>query len=126
MEFTTDLKAGSSPQREEVIQLTDLAAEMVLANQQREKLEDAALRISVVDGGCSGLQYNLSFDREVREDDRLVEESGVRIVIDPQSAQYIQGTVLDYVNALTGAGFKFVNPNAERTCGCGTSFSVSN
>lgn len=104
--------------------LTAAAAEMAQAAMQREGLKDHGLRVAVVGGGCSGFQYNLSFDDQVRPDDTVVKQHGVRLFVDATSLQYVRGTVIDYVHGLHGAGFKFVNPNAERTCGCGSSFSA--
>jgi len=107
-----------------VLQLTEAAAIAAKSAMQRDGQPDAALRVSVLGGGCSGFQYNLGFDRDVRGDDVLVEQHGVRIVVDATSLPYLQGMTLDYVNSLHGAGFKFLNPNASRTCGCGSSFSA--
>ena len=112
--------ADSAP----LVELTATAAEMALAAMAREGKTDAALRIGVVGGGCSGMQYTLGFDTTIRPDDAISEQHGVRLVIDPGSAPYLRGTVIDYVTGLHGAGFKFVNPNATRTCGCGSSFSA--
>jgi len=81
------------------------------------------LRVSVVGGGCSGYQYNLDFDKEARMGDTTIAAGGFNIYIDPISAGYLQGTVVDYVSGLQGTGFKFNNPNAKRSCGCGNSFS---
>ncbi len=104
--------------------LTESAAEMARAAMQREGRSDAALRVAVVGGGCSGFQYNLGFDDTPRADDTVIEQHGVRMLVDATSLQYLQGTVIDYVQGLHGAGFKFINPNASRTCGCGSSFSA--
>jgi iron-sulfur cluster assembly protein len=83
-----------------------------------------AIRVGVVGGGCSGLMYNLEFDTEVKPTDQIVEDKGVKIVVDKKSLLYLVGTVLDFSDGLNGKGFQFVNPNASRTCGCGESFSV--
>jgi iron-sulfur cluster insertion protein len=104
--------------------LTDVAVEKVKEVMTREGVKDGGLRVSVVGGGCSGFQYNLSLDDGPREDDTVIEQNGVKLFLDPISQQYVYGTVIDYVNGLHGAGFKFVNPNATRTCGCGSSFSA--
>lgn len=104
--------------------LTDVAVEKVKEVITRDGLENGGLRISIVGGGCSGFQYNLSLDESPREDDIVIEQDGVKLFLDPISQQYVYGTVIDYVNGLHGAGFKFVNPNATRTCGCGSSFSA--
>jgi iron-sulfur cluster assembly accessory protein len=82
------------------------------------------LRVGVKGGGCSGFQYSLNFTDEVDDEDQLVLVEGVKIVTDSFSASYLAGTELDYVETLQGAGFKFNNPNAKRTCGCGSSFSA--
>ena len=75
-------------------------------------------------GGGSGLSYNLTFDTKVSEFDEVLEADGVKFVVDAKSALFLKGTTLDYVTALMGGGFKFVNPNAKSTCGCGESFSA--
>jgi iron-sulfur cluster insertion protein len=107
-----------------VLALTDVAVEKVREVLTREGVKDGGLRVAIVGGGCSGFQYNLSLDESPREDDTIIEQSGVRLFLDPISQQYVYGTVIDYVSGLHGAGFKFVNPNATRTCGCGSSFSA--
>lgn len=104
--------------------VTESAAVAAKSAMRKEGSDGAALRVSVLGGGCSGMQYNLGFDREVRRDDVVVEQHGVRVVVDATSLPYLQGMTLDYVNSLHGGGFKFLNPNATRTCGCGTSFSA--
>ena len=106
------------------LMLTDVAVEKVKEVMAREGVKDGGLRVSVVGGGCSGFQYNLGLDDTAREDDTIIEQGGVKLFLDPISQQYVYGTVIDYVNGLHGAGFKFVNPNANRTCGCGSSFSA--
>ncbi len=106
------------------LELTELAAKTAAAMMQRRGLTDGALRVTVSGGGCSGYQYNLGFDDQQREDDIVLDRGGVRVLVDRDSAAFLNGVTIDYVNALHGAGFKFVNPNANRTCGCGTSFSV--
>ena len=82
-----------------------------------------ALRVSVVGGGCSGYQYSLDFDKEARDTDTVLQFDELKILVDPVSLGYLKGTVIDYVSGLNGTGFKFNNPNAKRTCGCGSSFS---
>lgn len=105
--------------------LSPTAIARVKALIQREgRPEGAGLRVSVAGGGCSGLQYSLGLDNAPGEDDAVYEYDGVLVFVDPTSAPYLQGTKVDYVDGLHGAGFKFVNPNADRTCGCGSSFSV--
>ena len=106
------------------LMLTDVAVEKVKEVLIREGVKDGGLRVSVVGGGCSGFQYNLGIDDSAREDDMIIEQGDVKLFLDPISQQYVYGTVIDYVNGLHGAGFKFVNPKADRTCGCGSSFSA--
>ncbi len=111
------------PSDELPIFFTDAAVEAVSKALKEEGEEGDFLRVSVVGGGCSGYQYGLDFDKEERMGDLALDFSGVKIVIDPISAGYIRGTVVDYVSGLHGTGFQFKNPNAKRTCGCGSSFS---
>lgn len=125
----TDAHRHEEPQPIEVpegamLGLTDVAVEKVKEVIAREGLKDGGLRVSVVGGGCSGFQYNLSLDPSARDDDTVIEQDGVKLFVDPISQQYVYGTTIDYVSGLHGAGFKFVNPNATRTCGCGSSFSA--
>jgi iron-sulfur cluster assembly accessory protein len=106
------------------LELTDLAAKTATAMMQRRGLAHGALRVTVSGGGCSGYQYSLSFDDQQNANDVVLDCGGVRVVVDRSSMALLNGVTIDYVNALHGAGFKFVNPNASRTCGCGSSFSV--
>ena len=82
------------------------------------------VRVGVKSGGCSGLSYDLKFDREKDDDDKIFEDNGVKIIVDKKSFLYLIGTTLDYSGGLNGTGFVFNNPNANRTCGCGESFSL--
>ncbi|MFQ5708316.1 MAG: iron-sulfur cluster insertion protein ErpA [bacterium] len=82
------------------------------------------LRVGVKGGGCSGLSYYLDFAKEAREGDKIIETDGIKVLLDPKSALYLKGTELDFSDGLNGTGFTFRNPNAQRTCGCGSSFSV--
>ncbi len=107
------------------IDLTPKAVEMVKRTRAKEGLGDAyGLRITIVGGGCSGFQYSMGFDSEQHEGDIMVPFEGVHVLIDEVSLPYVAGTTLDYVEGLHGAGFKFNNPRASRTCGCGSSFSA--
>ena len=82
------------------------------------------VRVGVKSGGCSGLSYDLKFDKEQEETDQLFEDNGVKIIVDKKSFLYLVGTTLEYSGGLNGKGFVFNNPNANRTCGCGESFSL--
>ena len=103
--------------------LTPSAVEAIAKAVELEGEKGDGLRVSVVGGGCSGYQYNLDFEKEARMGDLTLEFGGVNVFVDPVSAGYLKGTVIDYVSGLQGTGFKFNNPNAVRTCGCGSSFS---
>jgi iron-sulfur cluster assembly protein len=91
---------------------------------QGEVDQNAFIRVGVKGGGCSGLTYNLEFDKDLKEEDKLFEDKGVKIVVDKKSFLYLVGTELQYNGGLNGKGFVFNNPNANRTCGCGESFSI--
>jgi iron-sulfur cluster assembly accessory protein len=104
--------------------LSDAAAEKVKSLMAAEEQSDTlVLRVAVRPGGCSGFSYEMFFDSEVASDDVQVERDGVKVVIDPASHQMLKGAQLDYKDGLQGAGFAINNPNAERSCGCGQSFS---
>lgn len=107
------------------VALTAKAAQMVKLTRNEEGLgEEHGLRVAVVGGGCSGFQYALDFTDEAREDDFVYEVDGLTVYVDPVSARYLKGTTIDYVMGMAGAGFKFDNPKAVGSCGCGSSFTV--
>jgi iron-sulfur cluster assembly accessory protein len=108
---------------ESPITLTAKAVEMVKDAIQKEGLAGWGIRVGVVGGGCSGFQYSMDFEQEPKDGDLSFEQDGVRLYVDPMSSMYLQGVTVDYVVGLQGAGFKFTNPNARTTCGCGSSFS---
>jgi iron-sulfur cluster assembly protein/iron-sulfur cluster insertion protein len=105
------------------VALTDDAATKVANLLAQEGNEALALRVAVRPGGCSGYSYEMFFDSEVADDDLVAEQAGVRVVVDSASAQLLKGSTLDYTDGLQDAGFHISNPNASRTCGCGSSFS---
>ena len=105
------------------INLTAKAVEMVRDAMTRENLVGYGVRIGVVGGGCSGFQYSMDFENQERDGDSTFEQDGVKLYVDPMSSMYLQGVTIDYVVGLQGAGFKFNNPNARNTCGCGQSFT---
>jgi iron-sulfur cluster assembly protein len=104
--------------------LTDKAVQQIKNLLARDRLNGHGLRISIADGGCSGFSYKLDFEKEKKSDDNVLEFDDVRVYVDSNSAPYLKGTVIDFVSGLYGGGFKFSNPNATGTCGCGTSFSA--
>jgi iron-sulfur cluster assembly accessory protein len=106
-----------------VIALTDNAATKVRDLISQEGNDELMLRVAVRPGGCSGFSYEMYFDTDKGGDDILADYSGVKVVVDPSSAQLLAGATLDYTDGLQGAGFAIDNPNAQRTCGCGQSFS---
>jgi iron-sulfur cluster assembly protein/iron-sulfur cluster insertion protein len=106
-----------------VFTLTDAAAEKVASLIEAEGNPELVLRVAVRPGGCSGLSYEMFFDTDVAADDVRAEHGGVTIVIDPASAPHLGGASLDFKDGLQGAGFAINTPNAERSCGCGQSFS---
>jgi iron-sulfur cluster assembly accessory protein len=107
------------------VTLTSKAVEMVKITREQEGIEPThGLRIAVRGGGCSGFEYALDFENEARDNDWIYEQDGLTIYVDSVSARYLEGTSIDYVLGMAGAGFKFLNPKATGTCGCGSSFTV--
>jgi len=109
---------------ERTIHVTEKAAQQMKRLAEKEGMKDFGLRMAVKGGGCSGLTYKLGFVAEPQDDDKVIEEHGVKLFIDFKSLFYLGGTVLDFSGGLNGKGFEFTNPNAKTTCGCGNSFSV--
>lgn len=107
-----------------MITITENAGIKVFELLQEETEKPQALRIFVQGGGCSGFQYGFAFENEINEDDFVVEQSGTKFVIDAISMQYLEGSTVDYVEDFNGASFSISNPNAQTSCGCGSSFSV--
>jgi iron-sulfur cluster assembly accessory protein len=127
MEHTTQTPSQESPgpAHSSPITLTDKAIQMIKISREQEGIEAAfGLRVAVRGGGCSGMEYALDFEREPRENDFVIGYDDLQVYVDAISARYLQGTEIDYVLGSTGAGFKFNNPNASGSCGCGSSFSV--
>ncbi len=106
------------------ITVTPKALEKIKQAFAREGVTEGGLRLSVVGGGCSGMSYSIKFDTKQRPRDHVFEVEGVRILIDPKSMLYLKGLTLDYKESLIYSGFSFDNPNAQRSCSCGTSFSA--
>src|SRR5215813_11079101 len=117
--------AHQIPEAEVPVTLTPKAVEMVKITREQEGIAPShGLRIAVRGGGCSGFEYALDFESEARGNDYVYDQSGLTIYVDAVSARYLQGTSIDYVLGASGAGFKFNNPRATGTCGCGSSFAV--
>jgi len=106
----------------QAVTLTPAAARAVKELLEKRNLEGYALRVFVQGGGCSGFQYGMALEGNIRERDQTFEEEGVKVVIDEISIDYLRGSTIDYVEDLMGSGFKIDNPNAVAACGCGSSF----
>ncbi|QSQ27873.1 iron-sulfur cluster assembly accessory protein [Pyxidicoccus parkwayensis] len=129
MESTTTTSApgtATAPQAtsDVAVRLTDGAINQVKAVIKAQGFEGYYFSIRVVPAGCSGLGYDLNLVKETKAGDTVWEQDGVKIATDAMSSQYLTGTEIDYVSAITGSGFKFNNPNAKSSCGCGTSFTT--
>lgn len=108
-----------------MIKVTESAKNQAITLMSEQSLGDSYfIRVSVKGGGCSGLMYDLDFDNTLTDEDKVFEDNGVQVVVDKKSFLYLIGTELDYTGGLNGKGFVFHNPNANRTCGCGESFSI--
>lgn len=124
MSLTEDVTKGDPPLLDSsVMVVTDSAAAKVKELITAEGDESLALRVAVTPGGCSGFSYEMYFDPDTAGDDLVDESSGVKVIVDPSSAQLLKGATLDYKDGLQDAGFAIDNPNAQRSCGCGQSFS---
>ena len=127
MEHTTQIPRSEAQGTDDQnpISLTEKAIQMIKITREQEGIESSqGLRVAVRGGGCSGMEYALDFEREPRENDFIINYDGLQVYVDAISARYLRGTEIDYVLGTTGAGFKFNNPNATGSCGCGSSFSV--
>jgi iron-sulfur cluster assembly protein len=126
MENVEQVQPNAQPIPEDTpVTMTPKAVEMVKITREQEGIAPShGLRIAVRGGGCSGFEYALDFESEARDNDYVYEQSGLTLYVDAVSARYLQGTSIDYVLGTSGAGFKFNNPKAAGTCGCGSSFAV--
>lgn len=116
---------GSMPEEHTPVTLSAKAVEMVKITRDQEGIDPGhGLRIAIRGGGCSGFEYALDFESEARPNDYVYDQNGLKIYVDAVSAGYLEGTNIDYVLGMAGAGFKFNNPKARGTCGCGSSFAV--
>ncbi len=107
-----------------MIQVSDSAKNRLFHLMKESKGLNSFVRVGVESGGCSGLSYKLDFDNTKNDDDELIEDNGIKLLVNKQSFLYLVGTTLEFSDGLNGKGFVFNNPNANRTCGCGESFSL--
>ena len=107
------------------VTLTDEAVSRLKSVLDAQGAPEGALRVYITPGGCSGFSYGMNIELEPADDDNVVEQSGVRVVVDPFSSQYLEGAQVDFVDALMGGGFTVVNPNATQSCACGQSFETA-
>lgn len=107
--------------KEMIVALTEKAANKVKQMLEKENKKDYGLRVGIVMGGCSGYMYDISFEKEPKSSDTVMEEKGVKIFMNPESITFMKGSTVDYKNGLQNAGFKIDNPNVKRSCGCGHS-----
>ena len=107
-----------------MITISDSAKERLLHLLEKKREKNSYVRVGVESGGCSGLSYKLDFDNTKKDDDELIEDNGISLLINKKSFLYLVGTTLEFSDGLNGKGFVFNNPNANRTCGCGESFSL--
>ncbi len=109
-----------------MIKVSDTASKKIVSMMQEDGFDPTKdfVRVGVKSGGCSGLSYELKFDKETNENDKIFEDNKVKIVVEKKSFLYLAGTILEFSGGLNGKGFVFNNPNASRTCGCGESFSL--
>lgn len=122
--FIINLNREFPGQQVDMITVTEAAKNQANLLMSQDGKDGYFIRVGVKGGGCSGLMYELDFDNELKEGDESFEDNGVKVVVDKKSYLYLIGTTLDFSGGLNGKGFVFVNPNADRTCGCGESFSI--
>lgn len=113
-----------STQQSQVITITTKASEKVAEFMKQEGNNNLYLRVYVSGGGCSGLSYGMGFEEKAEEDDSVIEQNGVKVLIDGYSQRYLKGANVDYVDSLMGSGFKINNPNVTKSCSCGHSFNT--
>lgn len=108
----------------QILHVTEAAVNTIRTLLEQREIPNHALRVFVSGGGCSGMQYGMAFEETPRETDRVVEQDGVRLIVDPTSLMYLEGATVDFVDSLMGGGFRIDNPNAVSACGCGSSFKT--
>jgi len=124
MSTTTIPNVETKPKKAPPINLTSNAITKVKEIMAQQTPVPTGLRVGVVGGGCSGFQYSMSFENSAGMMDKVYDFDGLKVYVDATSVNYLQGAIVDYVETLEGAGFKFENPNVKTTCGCGSSFNV--
>jgi iron-sulfur cluster assembly protein len=126
MDLFGALAAYTAPSKmSSTLTLTDEAVVRLRTVLDNQQAPEGALRVFVSPGGCSGFSYGMSLEAEPADDDEVVEQSGVKVVVDPFSLQYLSGAQIDFVDSLMGGGFTVVNPNAVKSCSCGQSFDTT-
>jgi len=114
----------ATEQKEKLVTVTEKAAEKIHEFMKEEKENPQYLRVYVQGGGCSGLSYGMGFETKPDEDDTIIEETGVKLLIDSMSQDHLKGASIDYIESLMGSGFKINNPNVTKSCSCGSSFTT--
>ena len=123
MENNSLATTKQQPSHEPIVLLTDAAVEKIKAMMAKESKSDYRLRLGVVTGGCAGLSYEMKFQKSPYDNDTVFEQKGLKVIINQESVPFLQGITVDYIDTLRESGFKYRNPNAKSSCGCGTSFS---
>jgi len=125
MWYISSMNETNSQKQEEkpLVHLTDAALEKIRSMMLKDDKEHSHLRLGVVTGGCAGLSYDLRFQKNPYDNDVILEQNGLKILINPESVNFLKGTEIHYVDTLKESGFQYKNPNASNSCGCGTSFS---
>ena len=123
MKSTTPNSTTQNTPNKPVVILTPAAVEKVRSMMQKENKPDYGLRVGVVTGGCAGLSYEMRLQKAAYENDVIVEQDGIKMFVNNESVDFLKGIVIDYIDTLKESGFKYSNPNAKSSCGCGTSFS---
>lgn len=125
MAVNAPVRFDENVELETLLTVTPAAANIIRTLLEQRQIPNHALRVFVSGGGCSGLQYGMAFEEAPRDFDAVVEEDGVRLIVDPTSLMYLRGATIDYVDSLMGGGFRIENPNAVSSCGCGHSFKTA-
>ena len=114
----------TTEQTQKIISITSKAAQKIQEFMKEDEKHPEFLRIYIQGGGCSGMSYGMGFENTVEEDDQIIEETGIKILVDSTSIDHLKGANVDYIESLMGSGFKINNPNVTKSCSCGSSFST--